>query len=467
MTQHQLPDRTNPAPETDKAIPSPDVPAADTPPVGEDIPARRHRAEPGGAKQPPGTGHKGGQPHKASVVSGLVIQQAAKPAHIRPRHWGVLFGFLLLVAGPVAAVYTYLWYYAVDQYSSTVGFSVRTEESESSLDVLGALAGTSQSNYKDTDILYEFIQSQALVSALDEILDLREIWSWPRRTENGTIPAPSFAVGRMREWLASDPIFTYHPGGTIEDMMSYWGRMVRIDYDASTGLMQINVRAFRPEDAKSVAAGIFQESSRMINDLSSIARSDSTQYARDELELSEKRLRAARLAVTEFRERTQVVDPQAVIQGQDGLINKLQAQLAETLVELDLLREISRDADPRVSQAMRKVEVIRERIAEEREKFNARGIAGKGFSAIVSEYEKLTIEREFAEQAYLAALSAYNSTLAEARRQNRYLAPYIQPSQAERSEHPKRFTILGLFALFNFLLCMIGTLIYYAIRDRH
>ena len=46
-----------------------------------------------------------------------------------------------------------------------------------------------------------------------------------------------------------------------------------------------------------------------------------------------------------------------------GLLNSLQAQLAETLIELDLLGEIASDSDPRVAQAKRKIVVIEKRIA--------------------------------------------------------------------------------------------------------
>lgn len=379
----------------------------------------------------------------------IVIRDVARPARMRSRHWGTILAFLFFAVAPIGGVYYYLWTYAVDQYGSTLGFSVRTEEVESSLDVLGALTGGSNNSSKDTDILYEFVQSQTLVRILDSKLDLRAKWSIPE----------------------NDPVFAFDPKGTIEDLEFYWSRMVRINYEASTGLMEITVTAFRPEDARDIAQGILDESSKMINDLSAIAREDSTTYARDELDLAEERLRSARLAVTEFRERTQVVDPNAVIQGQNGLLNNLQAQLAETLIEIDLLRETSRESDPRITQAQRKIEVIQARIEEERQKFSGGagqrvGQGDKSFSEIVSEYENLTVEREFAQQAYVSALSAYNSTLAEARRQSRYLAPHALPSLAERAEYPQRITILGLFTFFNLLLFTIGSLVYYTIRDR-
>ena len=54
-----------------------------------------------------------------------------------------------------------------------------------------------------------------------------------------------------------------------------------------------------------------------------------------------------------------------------GLLNSLQAQLAETLIELDLLAETARSDDPRVEQAKRKTVVIEKRIAEERRKLGS------------------------------------------------------------------------------------------------
>ena len=420
---------------------------------------RRKRAEAAGLEGDEddlprkGKKRKGRKKRKAAEPAPITIAPMATPAKMRSRHWGVLFSFLFLAAAPIGAVYYYLYTYAQDQYSSVLGFSVRTEEVNSSLDVLGALTGSSSGSSKDTDILYEFVQSQTLVERIDQTLDLRAKWSMP--VEDG-------------EWLKleSDPVFAFNPTGTIEDLLAHWSRKVRIDYEASTGLMEITVLAFDPVHARDIAQAIFDESSKMINGLSAIARADATQYARDELQLAEERLRNARTAITAFRERTQVIDPSAVIQGQNGLLNNLQAQLAETLIELDLLRETTRAGDPRVSQAERKVEVIQERIDKEREKFTTRAAGDEGFSKIVSEYENLTVEREFAEQAYLAALSSFDSTLSEARRQSRYLAPHALPGLAERAEYPQRVVTLGLYAMFNLLLWMIGVLIYYSIRDR-
>ncbi|NCT11795.1 MAG: sugar transporter, partial [Rhodobacterales bacterium] len=53
-----------------------------------------------------------------------------------------------------------------------------------------------------------------------------------------------------------------------------------------------------------------------------------------------------------------------------------------------------------------------------------------------------------------------------ANRQSRYLAAYIRPTLAEKSEFPQRELMLGIVALFSFLIWAILSLVYYALRDR-
>ena len=63
-------------------------------------------------------------------------------------------------------------------------------------------------------------------------------------------------------------------------LVRYWPRMVRVDYDAASGLIDLRVLAFAPQDATRIAEEIFAESSAMINALSSIPRDAAVRYLR-------------------------------------------------------------------------------------------------------------------------------------------------------------------------------------------
>lgn len=385
---------------------------------------------------------------RAPAAPGQVSGRAmAGPARIRSRHRFLVLAFVVLVLLPTIVAGWYLWTRAVDQYASSLGFTVRREEITSPIDLLGGLTNFSGASSRDTDVLYEFIQSQELVRAVDERLDLRALYSEP--------------------WPI-DRIFALAPEATIEDLLAQWRRMVRISYDPGTGLIELDVLAFAPQDAQAIAQAIFAESSDMINELSAIAREDAMRYAREDLETAVERLKGAREAMTAFRSRTQIVDPAADIQGQMGLLATLQQQLAAALIEFDLLRETTQPSDPRITQTERRIAVIRNRIAEERQKFGigGQGPGGEDYATLVSEYERLAVDREFAEQAYTAALAAFDSARAEAQRQSRYLAAFVRPTLAEVSEYPRRWMLLGLVALFAFLAWSILALVYYSLRDR-
>ena len=416
------------APATDKAAKAPPrAKASQVPAVAKTapVPAKRKAAP---APTPP-------------------VAPPARPARPRTRHTLILGSFVLLVLAPIAVAAWYLWARAADQYVSELGFTVRREESSSAAEILGGLSNFSSSGSSDADVLYEFIQSQEIVQQIDTATDLRTLYS---------------------QHHAQDPVFSFNAEGSIEDLVAYWRRMVQISYNPGSGLLELHVFAFTPQDARNIAQKILDNSSDVINEISAIAREDAMRYARADLETAKAELRDAREALTRFRTRTRIVDPSADLQGQMGLLTTLQQQLAAAIIDLDILNATTSQNDPRIKQVQLRIDVIRKRIEEERSKFGSggAGVGDQDYPTLVAEFERLTVEREFAEQAYTAALSTFGSARAEAERQSRYLAAYVRPTLAESPGYPRRVMLLGLVALFLTLAWAILVLIYYSLRDR-
>lgn len=385
-------------------------------------------------------------PHPATLATPAILRPAARPGLLRMRHVGLFLSFFLMVAAPALVSAWYLWMRAADQYASTVGFSVRKEDVGSAVELLGGITALSGSSSADTDILYEYIYSPGLVAEIDAALDLRAIWSR----------------------AAGDPLFAYAAPGTIEDLVDHWRRKVRVSYDSGTHLIEVRVLAFDPGDAQRIARAILVKSGDMINELNAVAREDTIRYARADLDKAAAQLKAARMALTEFRNRTQIVDPTADVQSQTGLLAKLQEQLAEALIDLDLMVPNMREGDLRLEQARARVTVTEARIAAERQKLGLGDGAGGGavFATLVGEYEGLSSDQEFAEESYRAARAAHDAALAEARRQGRYLAAHIAPTHAESARFPQRFTLLATLAGFLLLAWAMAALVYYSLRDR-
>ncbi|WP_233352374.1 sugar transporter [Pseudogemmobacter humi] len=389
----------------------------------------------------------------APAVPGQQMPDAPPPARrsrMRPRHYGLIASFLALVAAPVAAAAIYLWAIAEDQYASYLGFSVHREDGSPALALFSGLSSISGSgSSSDTDILYEFIFSQQLVADVDAEIGLREIWSKP----------------------GFDPVFAYSAPGTIEDLKDYWEDMVSVYYDSTTRLIEVRALAFTPGDAQKITEAIYKRSTKIINDLNDVATEDAVRFAAEDLRLAEEGVREARSAMTTFRQRHQLIDPSTELAAQASVIAALQEQLVSAQVELELLEQNTIANDPRLETVRRRIKVISERIAAERRKF---GISSgdetpgesEALASIFSDYERLLVDREFAENAYVSARAAYEAALIEARRQSRYLAAHVLPTQAESARFPERGKLLGLAVVFVGMLWSIATLLFYSLRDR-
>ena len=417
----------------------PASPAADTPPkkpISEPKPAPKAAPKPEAKPE--------AKPKKAPKAP---VPPVAGPARMRGRHYQLAFSFILLVLLPTIGAGFYLYTMAKDQFVSEVGFTVRREEAPLVSNLLTTLGNVSSSSSSDSDILFEYVRSQELVRRVDKEVDLRSLY------------------GAVYD---EDPVFGLKPNATIEDLVGYWQRVVRVSYAPSTGLLELEVRAFDPQTATRIAQLVFSESSEMINELSQIARDDATRYARQDLERAQADLKTLRQTLTEFRLRTQIVDPQAAIPGQMGLLASLQQQLGEALIEYDLLVGKAPDNDPRILQVRSRVEAIRARIDQERQQFGQGGNVadGENYATMVAEFERLLVEREFAEQKYATAVANFDRAQTEAQRQSRYLAAYVGPTEAESAIYPRRLLIFLLVAFFSTITWAILALVYYSLRDR-
>lgn len=428
--------RAVPNPREDEALADPEAEAP------AERPARPPRPAEGRVTPMP----QAKPPKAPPAPSGLPIQAPAGEARLRRRHGGLIALAFLMVFLPGVLAAVYLWKYAVDQYVSVAGFAIRTETPSSPFEILGAFGGGTSTSSKDMDILDNFIASQQLVEALDKQLDLRAIYSKPQ----------------------NDPYFAFDTSGTIEDLVDYWSRMVVVDYDNTTGLMELSVHAFTPEDAQAVAKAVLDASSQMINQLAAVARNDTTQYAKESLDQAEQRLQEARTALTQFRVQNNIVDPSLDLGARSQIVISLTQNLVQAQVELQVLKDGGApDSDPRVVSAQRRVGIIQSKINDEEAKVAAaNGNDAKGYAELVAAYERLKIDQEFAEKAYLTALATYDAAVAEASHKQVYLATYEEPTLAQASTAPMRWLLLAAVIVVGFLSWSILTLVYYALRDR-
>lgn len=379
--------------------------------------------------------------------SGSSVSDAVKPARLMWRHYLIFISFVIWVVIPVFLVFFYLYSLASDQFASRAAFSIRKEAASSAVSsLLGGLTNIS-SGTEDENVLFQYMQSQSLVSEIDSQLDLRKIFSRNH---------------------SRDPLLTLVPDATIEELVDFWNKMVTPRLDQRSGIISLEVHAFAAQDAYTINTAILKRNSELIERLSRIAQEDTLSFAKEDLVTASHRLKQSRLQISEFREVLQVIDPRADAQSQMGILGQLEQKLADAMIKLDMLSASVGEKDQRLIQARKVVEVIQGRISKERAAnvTQSSDANGRAISDNLGTYEAMQVDLEFAQKSYVAALASYETAVAEARRKSRYLVAHISPSLPETAEYPRRLVTASVLTIFIFLSWILLLLVAYSIRDR-
>ncbi len=456
----QQPSQPNPAhpapkaPAPEAAVqPAPARPAAKAAPevVPVKIPARKPE------KAPPPNTERGGVIDLKTRVQGISTQigKIRKPSRKWLKHW-LRNSALLAIALPTVIASVYFGLIASDQYVTESQFAVRGSDGGTSPDILGVITGfssSSSSTSSDSFILQQYIHSREMVDKLQNQLDLRTIFTSPE----------------------ADFFSRLSGSATTEELVNYWRSMTKVSFDATSGILTVAVRAYTPEESQKLGAAVLESSENLINNLSRRAREDGVRYSKEELSRSELRLKFARQAIRDFRDREQSLDPSKTAESRLGILSKLEGELANAEAELAGVASFLSSDAPSVKVLNNRIGAIKQQIVDERSKIGgsaaraAQGqnvtAAGKVLSGVISEYEELAVEREFAEKAYVTSLAAVERARMEAERQVRYVTTFVQPKLADEALYPLRLQSVLIVFLIAGVLWAMGVLLFYAVRD--
>ncbi|TYO90512.1 hypothetical protein [Oceanicella actignis] len=396
----------------------------------------------------------GPRPLRPTVIIEAGAPETGRRAGLRRRLRAALFwlSFVVMVLLPLGLAGWYLWTQAADQYASETSFAVRSLDQTLPSPMTELLGGAADSTAADSQMLFEYLQSQPLVEIIDRKLDLEKIYNHPD----------------------ADPLFRLGRGRSIEEKVFYWNLAVTVSYDNASGIIYVQTRAFDPDDAQRVAQAVLDESARLINELSVKARADAVRYALADLADAEARVREARRKLQEFRLSERSVDVTQDIAQAMALISQLRAQRAALQADYDSRKDLLGAESPALAALRRQMASLDEQIRREQERIAsadpeaaARERDGGGsLTSAAGAQEQLTVELNFAENMYTSALAAVEAARADARRAQRYLATHIAPTRAQEAEYPDRLMWTIAVAFVSLLVWAITLLIIGSIRDR-
>jgi capsular polysaccharide transport system permease protein len=239
---------------------------------------------------------------------------------------------------------------------------------------------------------------------------------------------------------------------SFERLYKYFTGKVSVQNDSSTSITTLTVRAYDPRDAYRFNEQLLELSETTVNRLNDRGRQDLLQQAELEVEKYKQSSQAAAIALAAYRNRSGVLDPEKQAQVQMQMISKLQDQLIAAKTELTQLQRYTPE-NPRIPVVQTEMGTIQHQIDAEMGKVagNSRSLAA---SAV--QFQRLTLQSQFADRQLAAALASLEEARSEATRKQAYVERIVQPNLPDSPLEPNR--LRGIFATLIVSLIAFGIL---------
>lgn len=343
---------------------------------------------------------------------------------------GLIKTYTGLVIVPILLIAAYLCFFAKERYlaqSTILVKQVGDVSATDSVNGLSALFGVSNTSSEDAHILSSYITSRNMVESLDKKLNLRK----------------AFAV-------QGDLVFSLDSNASIEDLVEYFNKRIKIDLDEKTMMMNISSQGFTPDFALLLNKEILKNSEQFINMLSQDVAKEQLSFAENQLNDSKKQLQIARDTLLDYQNRNQIFDPQAQAQAVATLVAGLESNLAQLRTEERTLLSYLNPEAPQVVAIRSQISALQQQISNEKSKLTSPSTAKLNRS--VADFEALKAKVEFSSDLYKLSLASLEKARLEASRKLKKLVVIQTPERAQDAMYPRTgYLIATYFIVLNIL----------------
>lgn len=357
--------------------------------------------------------------------------------------------FLLTVVLPTLISILYFGIIKSDVYVSESRFVVRSPDRpvQTGLGAIIQGAGFSRA-LDDTYSVHDYMLSRDALHSVNNRIDLRTVF-----TRKGV-----------------DPFSRFNPFGfdnSFEALFRYYQNRIEIYLNAASSISTLKTRAFTGSDARKLNEMLLLRAEDLVNKLNERGRNDLIRYAQQEVAAAEQQTRKAGLALSKFRNKNGVFDPvgQSALQLQQ--VAKLQDELIATKTQLSQVTAFTPDS-PQIPALQQRVSVIQSEIENETAKVTGKATSeNPSLTSKAVEYERLSLERAFAEKQLAAAMASLEQARNEAQRKQLYLERIVQPNIPDIAIEPQRIRAILTTALVGLISWGILSMLIAGVKEHH
>ncbi|WP_179506381.1 MULTISPECIES: capsule biosynthesis protein [unclassified Sphingomonas] len=361
------------------------------------------------------------------AVDGQISSSSSKSVNwISKNRWFVLF-----VIVPTILSIFYYGFIANDIYVSESRFVIKSPDEKrpqlSSLANLIQTTGLSAGQEQANEVL-DFIRSRDALANLQQRINIRQ------RYDRGADVFSKY----------SKDIF----GDSFEYLYKYYTRMVDANLDTQTGTAVVVVKAYTPEDAYQINQTLLSLSEGMVNRLNDRAQGRGIAEAQQQVEQATERARKITAAITQYRNRSALIDPGKQAGGVLEIANQLVGQRAALQAQLETM-ERQTPRNPSIPALRNRIAAMSAQIAQQ----DSRVVGGSGtIASKLGNYEDLLVEQKFANDSLTVANASLVQARSDAQRQKFYLERVVEPNRPDIALLPKR--LLGILTVAASALCI-------------
>jgi capsular polysaccharide transport system permease protein len=336
------------------------------------------------------------------------------------RHWI----FIVLVVVPMGLASLYFGFIAADQYVSETQFIVRTSARDDAGNLAALMQNQKLSRAADeTYAVNEYVVSRDAVDLLVRDHNLRTILARPEADIFNRFP-------------------NFYSRDNKEQLYHRFKRMVGSYIDTESGISTLDVRAFTPEDAQSLATALLRSGEALVNRLNARAHDNALKLASQAMDEAKARMVNVETRLTKFRNDKNVIDPNKEAAVALDALSKMTTELVRTEAAFNQLIATA-PRSPMIAPMREKIISVQTEIDEQR----ARTVGSDAaMAAKLAEFDKLMLDRKLDAKTLEMAGTQFLAARQEAQQQQLYLETIVEPNLADQPLYPKRILSL-LFVL--------------------
>ena len=372
----------------------------------------------------------------SGLVRGAYDRIVIRVKKLKPLFW-------LTVVVPTLIATLYFGLFASDVYVSESRFVVRSPDKPSTTGLGILLKSTGFSNGSD-----EIFAVKDFVTSRDALIVLNRNGAFAKAYGN-----PSISLFDRYGSLGSSE--------TFEDLYKYYENKVVVDHDTTSSISTLTVRAYTPKDAHSINEQLLEMAEAKVNTLNVRGRQDLIRFAQREVDEAKLQAQRAAVALSVYRNREGVVDPEKQATVQLQMISKLQDELIAAKTQLRELQQFA----PQNPQ----IQVLETREGGLAHEIDAQlgKVAGdrKSLASTAAQYQRLYVETQFADKNLASAMASLEEAKNEAGRKQAYIERIVQPNVPDEAVEPRRVRSIAATFIFSIIVWGVATMLFAGIKE--